>query len=73
MRIDRGHDMDLFAIIEKIRRKERITFADRMKVGEIEARLDSRNFLEESERMQSLMCELRGKLYYIREYLNNFG
>lgn len=73
MNLNRGHDMDLFAIMEKIRRKERITFADRMKVGEIEARLDSRNFLEESERMQSLMCELRGKLYYIRLYLNNFG
>lgn len=73
MRLDLNHDRDLFYIMEKIRKKERITFADRMKVGEIEARLNSRNFLDEPERMQYLMCDMRGKIFYIREYLNNFG
>lgn len=42
MLLNRNHEYDLYVILKKIKENQRITFADRIKIGEIKARLDSK-------------------------------
>ena len=64
MLLDRSHDYDLYVILKKIKENQRITFADRIKIGEIKARLDTKSYLEENETQQAIMQDIAGKLYY---------
>lgn len=70
MLLTREHDYQLFIILLKIKEGRRITFEDRIKIGEIKARLDSKNYLDENRTQQTIMQDIVGKLYYINRLLD---
>lgn len=69
MLLNRSYDYELYIILKKIKANQRITFADRIKIGEIKARLDSKFYLDENETQQVIMQDIAGKLYYINRLL----
>lgn len=70
MLLNRGHEYELYVIMKKIKENQRITFADRIKIGEIKSRLDSKSYLNEDETQQGIMEDIAGKLYYINRLLD---
>lgn len=70
MLLNRGHEYDLYVIMKKIKENQRITFEDRIKIGEIKARLDSKSYLEVDATQQGIMEDIAGKLYYINRLLD---
>lgn len=70
MLLNRNHEYELYVILKKIKENQRITFADRIKIGEIKARLDSKLYLDEDTTQQGIMEDIAGKLYYINRLLD---
>lgn len=70
MLLTREHDYLLDYYLLKIKENKRITFADRIRIGEIKAILDSKSYLDETETQQIIMQDIAGKLYYINRLLN---